>query len=169
MIETKRLILKPLTYEQLLKYIKADNSLELELNLQKSKRLISADLKEALEKKIIPSVADVTRNYLYSTLWTIISKDENIMVGDICIVGEPNVDGVFEIGYGTYDNFQNQGYMTEAVGGIISWAAMQPLVKSVIASTNKENIASFTVLKNNNFVNIGESETEFFWKLNLKV
>jgi len=32
-IETHRLILKPLTYEQLIKYIKCDNSLEKELNL----------------------------------------------------------------------------------------------------------------------------------------
>ena len=33
MIETERLILKPLTYEQLKKYIRLDNSLETELNL----------------------------------------------------------------------------------------------------------------------------------------
>ena len=36
MIETERLILKPLTYEQLIKYIKCDNSLETELKLNKS-------------------------------------------------------------------------------------------------------------------------------------
>ena len=36
MIETERLILNPLNYDQLLKYIKADNSLEIELNLHET-------------------------------------------------------------------------------------------------------------------------------------
>lgn len=58
MIETKRLIIKPLTYNQLLKYVMADNSLETELNLNETSRIISAELKEALEKTILPNVAD---------------------------------------------------------------------------------------------------------------
>jgi [ribosomal protein S5]-alanine N-acetyltransferase len=49
MIETVRLILKPLTYEQLVKYTKCDNSLEAELNLNETSRTISPELKEALE------------------------------------------------------------------------------------------------------------------------
>jgi hypothetical protein len=50
MIETERHILIPLTYNQLLKYIKCDNSLEEELNLNKTSRTISPELKEALEQ-----------------------------------------------------------------------------------------------------------------------
>ena len=54
MIETKRLILKPLTYDQLIKYIKCDNSLEEELNLNRTSRIISPELKEAFEQTILP-------------------------------------------------------------------------------------------------------------------
>lgn len=90
MIETSRFFLKPLTYDQLIKYIKCDNSLEQELNLNKTSREISFELKEALEQTILPAVADESKNYLYSTLWTAILKTENKMVGDLCIVGEPN-------------------------------------------------------------------------------
>ena len=36
MIETERLILRPLNYEQLVKYTKCDNSLEEELGLNKN-------------------------------------------------------------------------------------------------------------------------------------
>ena len=79
MIETERLIIKPLTYGQLLKYIKADNSLELELELNETSRTISPELKEALEQTILPNVSDTKNNYLYSTLWTVISKKENQM------------------------------------------------------------------------------------------
>ena len=167
MIKTKRLVLKPLTYDQLVKYARCDNSLEKELNLNETGRTISAELKEALEETILPHVADQTKNFLYSTLWTAISTAENKMIGDLCIVGEPNADGAIEIGYGTYPEFQGKGYMTEIVGRIIMWAKTQPVVQSIIASTDKTNTASFKVLQNNNFIRIGETETLFNWKLHL--
>ncbi len=167
MIETERLILKPLTYEQLVKYTKCDNSLEKELKLNETSRTISPELKEAFEQTILPNVADKTKNYLYSTLWTAISKVDNKMIGDLCIVGEPNENGEIEIGYGTYDEFQNKGFMTEIVSGIIIWAKTQKKVKSIIASTNKNNAASFKVLEKNNFIKIDETETLFKWKLKM--
>lgn len=167
MIETERLILKPLTYEQLIKYTKCDNSLEKELNLNETSRTISPELKEAFEQTILPNVADKTKNYLYSTLWTAISKTENKMVGDLCIIGEPNADGEIEIGYGTYGEFQNKGYMTEIVRGIIEWVKSQPKVKSIIASTDRTNIPSYKVLEKNRFVKIGGTEMLLNWKLQM--
>jgi [ribosomal protein S5]-alanine N-acetyltransferase len=167
MIETNHLILKPLTYEQLIKYIKCDNSLEAELNLRTTSRTISAELKEAFEETILPNVADKSRDYLYSTLWTAISKVENKMVGDLCIIGEPNALGEIEIGYGTYTEFQNRGFMTEIVNGIIKWTKTQPKVRSVIASSEKTNIASSRVLEKNGFVKNGETEASIKWCLKL--
>ena len=168
MIETERLILRPLTYGQLVKYTKCDDSLEEELGLNKTSRTISFELKEAFEQTILPNVADTTKDYLYSTLWTAISKDANKMVGDICIVGEPNENGEIEIGYGTYEEFRKKGFMTEAVGGIINWAKSQSKVYAIVASTEKENIGSFTILLKNNFAKISETETQYNWKLVLK-
>lgn len=169
MIETERLILKPLSYELLLKYIKCDNSLEKELNLSESLRIISAELIEALEQTILPNVGDKSKNYLFSTIWIAISRTENKMVGDICLYGEPNEDGEIEIGYGTYAEFQKKGFMTEIVSGIIEWAKSQPKIKSIIASTDKTNIASYKVLKKNRFVKIGETEVLLNWKLQLNI
>lgn len=166
MVETKRLNIKPLTYEQLAKYIRNDNSLEAELNINKSTRTISADLKEALENTILPNVADSNKNYLYSTLWTIILKAENKMVGDLCFVGEPNADGEVEVGYGIYEESRNRGFMTEAVNGMIKWAEQQD-IKSLFASTEKNNIASFSVLEKNSFVKCGETDTLFHWRLKI--
>jgi RimJ/RimL family protein N-acetyltransferase len=105
---------------------------------------------------------------LFSTLWTIISKAENKMVGDICFVGEPNEVGEIEIGYGTYEEFRGKGFMTEAVGGMIGWAKKQTGVKSIVASTDKSNPASYSVLIKNNFSKIGETETMFKWILHIK-
>ncbi len=39
--------------------------------------------------------------------------------------GEPNANGEIEIGYGTYDEFQGKGFLTEIVGGIIEWTKNQ--------------------------------------------
>ena len=97
MIETERLTLRPLTYDQLVKYIKCDHSLEEELHLNETSRTISPALKEAFEQTILPNVADKTKNYLYTTLWTAILKSEKKIVADLCIVGEPNENGEIEI------------------------------------------------------------------------
>lgn len=167
MTETKRLSIKPLNYSQLLKYIKNDHSLENELELSETNITITPEFREALEQAILPMVAKNENNYLYFTLWTIIAKAENKMVGDLCFKGLPDADGAIEIGYGTYEDFRGNGYMSEAVGGIIEWAKKQPEIKAITASTNAENIASFTILKKNKFVKIGESEELFHWKLEL--
>ena len=167
-IETPRLILKPLTYEQLFKYLKNDNSLEAELNLNNTERSISPALKDALEEAILPDVSDKNKNYLYSTLWAVILRSENKMVGDLSFKGEPNEIGDIEIGYGTYDAFTNNGYMTEAVAGILKWAAAQPGIKQVIAASEKANIASSRILEKNNFVRMFESETMYIWGCKIK-
>jgi [ribosomal protein S5]-alanine N-acetyltransferase len=168
MIETKRLILKPLTYEQLIKYSKADNSLEEELGVSESGRIISDELREALEQTILPSVADPTKNYLFSTLWTAIAKETNQMVGDLCFYGEPNEKGEIEVGYGVYEAQRNKGYMTELLCGMISWAETQANVVSIFASTDKDNYSSYKVLQNNNFIKSGETDTLYHWQLTLK-
>ena len=168
MIETERLILRPLAYEQLLKYSNLDNSLEEELNIEKSPRSISPELREALEDSIIPSVGDLNKNYLYSTLWTVILKENNKMIGDLCFKGEPNIDGEIEIGYGTYFEFRRKGYMTEAIDGMLKWAKMQPEVLKVLASTEKNNISSQRILESNNFTKIGEADNIINWEFKVK-
>lgn len=167
MIETKRLIIIPLTYGQLVKYTRCDHSLERELDLRESDRVIGPELREALELTILPVVADPGRNYLYSTLWTAISKADRRMVGDLCMMGEPNADGEVEIGYGTYPEFQGQGFMTEMVGGMIGWAKSEPRIRAVTAATEKSNEASYRVLLKNHFIRSGETETLFLWRLEL--
>lgn len=168
MIETKRLRLHPLTHLQLLKYLDNDQSLEKELHLSSSDREISSELREALENTIIVNVADTTKNYLYWTLWTVIEKEHNRMVGDVCITGEPNEQGEVEIGYGTYEQFRNKGLMTEAVEGLIIWLENQPGVKTIKACTDKNNIASYAVLIKNKFRKAGKTENQFLWRLILK-
>ncbi len=166
-IETDRLKIFPLNIEQLEKYLRNDNSLEEELMLRKSFRKISNELREAMAITIIPSILDKPDNYLFSTLWSIVHKGENKIIAGITLMKIADSVGEIEIGYGTDDDYQNKGYMTEAVGGIVSWAKGKPGLKRIIASTEKDNPASHAVLIKNNFVKFNDSETMICWKFDL--
>jgi ribosomal-protein-alanine N-acetyltransferase len=165
MITSQRLILKPLSDQQLVKYIANDNSLERELKLNPTTKVISPALKEALEETILPNVRSAGKDHLFCTLWTIILKEESRMVGDICFVGLPDENGEIEIGYGTYEDFRGQGYMTEAVACLLDWIKIHQHIKVVFAQTSKDNPASFKVLEKNGFVKVGEFNGVFDWKL----
>ncbi|TVZ57650.1 hypothetical protein NA63_0136 [Flavobacteriaceae bacterium MAR_2010_105] len=42
------------------------------------------------------------------------------------------------------------------------------ILKSIVASTDQTNAASFKVLKKNNFINVGATATLFNWKSEIK-
>ena len=161
--DTPRLKLIPLTHAQLIRYSRLPASLAMELNLKPVRRVVPDSLKESLGR-IILDVKDNPDNYLYYTIWTVVSKELNIMVGDICFKGEPDDNGNVEIGYGTYDDFSGKGYMTETVGAITEWAHSQKGVSAVIAETLKENIASQKVLQKSGYAQFKETQNMIWWR-----
>lgn len=167
-LDSPRLTIIPLTHSQLIKYLKTDNSLENELQLAPLSRIISPELIEPLQNKILPAVADSSNNFLFYTLWTMINKQERVLVGDLCFKGPPNEEGDIEIGYGTYPSFQQQGYITEVIGALIRWASVQPEVNAITAETNKTNIASIRALEKNNFQQFKTTEAMIWWRLRVK-
>ncbi|RAJ21016.1 GNAT family N-acetyltransferase [Pedobacter cryoconitis] len=168
MVTTKRLIIKPLTLQQLQKYTLTDGSLEEEFQTHYIPRTITYELQEAVEQTIIPKINDSKTNYLYTTLWVIIAADSNHLIGDLCFIGEPNAAEEIEIGYGIYESFRKKGYMKEAINGMIQWASAQHQVKSIVAHTTKIDQASFILLQKNNFVKIDELEFLYKWQLILE-
>lgn len=163
-IETDRLIITPLTFQQLQLYVQPGNSLEKHFGLAPHPRTIPEALKEALEELIIPQVGNAENNYLYNTLWTIIHKEQHTMIGDLCFKGPPNADGEIEVGYGTYPDFVQRGFMTEALGGLVNWALSQPMVFAVIAETTTDNIASHKTLERNGFVVYKRADDMLWWR-----
>lgn len=164
-VQTERLLLLPLSYPQLLKYLQADHSLESELGLTPARRVISPDLMEAFRQAILPAVAVSADQGLYYTLWTIIHKEQKAMVGDCCFKGPPNKAGEIEIGYGTHAQFQNKGFMTEAVSVFCQWALNQPDVKAVVAETAESNLASQKILIKNGFSLYSKTADMLWWRL----
>ncbi len=164
-LQTQRLRIIPLTKEQLANYSIPDFSLENSLNVNIIPRIVHEFLANVITSKIMLSLNDTNKNPLYYTFWTIIAKQENIMVADCCFKGEPNENGEIEIGYGTYPAFEGKGFMTEAVGEMVKWAFEQPNVQAVTAQTDPRNIASQKILEKNNFVEYGQTEENILWRI----
>jgi RimJ/RimL family protein N-acetyltransferase len=168
-LETERLRLIPLPHSQLINYLKADGSLEEQLGVHFLKRRIEPELIEAFEKVILPTVGNPSKNFLFSTLWTLVAKDKNVMVGDICFKGEPDQNGELEIAYCTYTQFQNKGYMSEAVKTLCLWALEQSGVSGIKASTDVNNAASTRLLEKVGFVPAYELARKQFWSFSKSV
>ena len=163
-IETARMYLHPLTYEQLKLYLQNDGSLEKELNIDWHPRQIHPELIENLLNALLPGVNE-NRNFHFFTLWTMISKEFNCMIGDLCFKEEPCENGSVEIGYGIYPAYERKGYITEAVEVLCLWALNQKYVRSVRAETLPGNIASQRVLQKNGFVSMGSENGYIKWQL----
>ncbi|HMQ63348.1 MAG TPA: GNAT family N-acetyltransferase [Flavilitoribacter sp.] len=168
-LETERLLIRPLSYHQLCLYIRPDLALERDLGVKPHPRTVPDELTEALEQLILPGVAQAGDNYLFSTLWTIIDRHEQVMTGDLCFKGPPGEQGEIEVGYGTYPDFQNKGYMTEALGAVVNWAMHQPGVTAVLAETEKENLPSHRTLSKNGFTACREVDQMIWWRLDKAV
>ena len=85
-------------------------------------------------------------------------------IGDLCFKGL-EADGIVEIGYGILEEYQGQGYATEAVGEAANWALQQPGVRRVEAETEPDNRASQRVLEKCGFLpsgTFGEEGPRFF-------
>jgi ribosomal-protein-alanine N-acetyltransferase len=169
MIETERLNLIPLNLELLEQYVALDGALEKSLEVISYPRTITNDLHAALKHVIIPRVRKNMNDFHFSTIWTAINKEKRVMIGDICFKGKPDGLGRVELGYGTYPDFQQQGYMSEMVEAMSAWAFAQPRVKVVLAETNEDNKASQKVLANNGFVHYETKLGMKWWKLVKKV
>lgn len=166
-IKTARLRMIPLSYSQLKMYLRSDFSLEKNLGVKSVSRYIPEDLEEVLEEIILPAVLKTEPNHLFSTLWTLIDNQENLLIGDLCFKGKVNKMGEVEIGYGTHEQFQNRGYMTEAICGMLNWLKNYPMVRVLTAETKTENAASIRTLEKLGFKFGRQSENTCYWYLNL--
>ena len=138
MLETQRLKLYPATKEQMEATIAAESDTE---------------LKKAYSEMLGYSLNHPDQWEWYA-MWMIELKD-GTHIGDLCFKGlEPN--GVAEIGYGILEEYQGQGYATEAVQAVIDWAFQHPNVTALEAETAPDNTASKRVLEKCGFIANGK-------------
>lgn len=168
-LETSRLYLIPLNYDQLLKYANLDYSLESELGLFPRKRELTEEFVSVLKKYLIPYAGYNPEHILFATVWVIIHKEKKVIIGDIGFNAAPSKQGTIEVGYSTYPDFMNNGFMTEALMAMAKWAFHQSDVKIIIAQTDKGNLATHKVLQKNHFSPFAEAEMFYWWRLDRDV
>jgi [ribosomal protein S5]-alanine N-acetyltransferase len=79
--------------------------------------------------------------------WYWILRSERILIGNGGFGGRPDAHGKIEIGFSVVDSHHGQGYGTEAVSALLTWATAQPDVRKIVAATMIDNHGSRRVLQ----------------------
>lgn len=149
--------------DEVIKYSENTNPFD-DINVYLSNNEISAELKPVISNVIIPKLTQKNKNLFFNSIWLIIEKRFLVSAGSLMFKGDPDTEGKVEIGYGTNEEYQNRGYMTEAVEALCHAAFDTDKVKRIIAETAKDNIASFGVLIKNDFEKYSGNEKFFYWE-----
>ncbi len=115
-------------------------------------RQTDEELRKAYQEMLDGYLAHPEQGEWYA-IW-LVTRHDGVQVGDLSFKGL-NEDGSAEIGYGIIDEFQGQGYATEAVKAAVNWALKQVGVLRVEAETEQDNTASQRVLAKCGFVPSG--------------
>jgi [ribosomal protein S5]-alanine N-acetyltransferase len=169
MVETSRLTIIPLHYQQLELYLQGENKFEKEFRLTNTGRKVMPDIKKRVMDLILPKMKEATGDdYLFYTFWLVIERSTKTIVAELGFKGEPGKNGKIEIGYGTMPEHRGKSFMTEAVGGMINWATTRTDLQYIFAETDEENTASIKVVQKNNFKHFRTIGNMLWWKVSVK-
>lgn len=140
-IKTKRMLLQPMSDEEIEKMIAATESDE---------------LRTAYGEMLSGCKSD-PGNRIWFAPWRMTLKDDNTYIGDLAFKG-PVRENVVEIGYGILPGYEGKGYTTEAVQAMTQWAFGNSGVIFVEAETAPDNKASQRVLEKCGFMPDGEGK-----------
>ncbi|MCG1036398.1 GNAT family N-acetyltransferase [Polaribacter sargassicola] len=115
----------------------------------------------AQTRGFIDSITELTANNK-GILWAIQSNNSEELLGTIGLRNFETEDNYAEIGYEIHPDYQERGYMTEAIKEVIEYGFSKLNLKTIEAFTHKNNIASITLLDNQDFVLQTEREDENF-------
>jgi len=144
MIETERLLLYPISNEEMKQLIEREPN---------------SEMKQAYSE-MLRGCLDNPEKRIWYAVWLMELKGKpGTIVGDFCFKGIAP-DGMVEIGYGLKEEHYKKGYMTETVKVISGWALEQDGVTRVEAEADPDNTASIKVLQRSGYVPTGEMGEE---------
>ena len=134
MIETNRLKIYAASQEKMEAFIEAQN----------------VEILKAAYTEMLNGCLAHPHQWEWYAIWMIELKD-GTHIGELCFKGL-SADGIAEIGYGISEEYQNNGYATEAVRAGLDWAFAHTEVNAIEAETDPDNTASKRVLEKCGFV-----------------
>ncbi len=144
-IKTKRLVIVPLSDEELRERIETEPDDEMKKAL--------GDMLSGCESN--------PESRLWYTEWQARLKTTGEVVGSLDFKGAPNEEGEVEIGYGLNEGYCGQGYAAESAKAMINWAFNQPEGPYyIMAETAPDNAASQKLLQKLGFKETGRNGGE---------
>ena len=164
MLETARLLLIPLSGEEMRLWV--SDLPALEARLQCSYR---DEVPEGHFENIVRGQAEAAgQNPVYAqwySFWWLVRKSDHAVLGSADFKGPPNAQGEVEIGYGLSQRWEGQGYMTEAASALCAFALAKKEVSAVLAETEPDAAASQKVLAKCGFKKILPRTNNLWWAL----
>lgn len=162
-LKSNRIIVKPLTPDEIILYISNNNALTDKLGLLPGKRDISEALILNVHEHLLSYISSDPESIFFATVWIVADSTLNRITGHIHFKGKPDEEGMIEIGYRTYEEFKGSGYTSEAAKLMVDWAFTDNRVKMINAFTKNENIASQKILKKCGFKIHKQFSDEIEW------
>ena len=163
-VETERLTLVPLTEDGLALYNSDPTLCEAALGASGVSGALYG-FPDGFFEKLETTLADERDRYLFFTVFLVVLKETDEVVGGIDFKGAP-VDGATEIGYGLNPSYEGRGYMTEALTAFLQLGRSLG-VRTVLAETDASNGKSQNVLKRCGFRLLKQEET-LWWEKKLE-
>lgn len=123
---------------------------------------------EMIEPHFMTKINESPANIEWLTQRIIVENKDKHIIGGIGASGLPNEKGEVMIGYFIADGFEGYGYATEAVKTLVDDLRERLAgVKTIVADTPAEHIASQRVLSKNGFEFVGITEEGYRWRLDV--
>jgi ribosomal-protein-alanine N-acetyltransferase len=92
--------------------------------------------------------------------WYVVKRDarRSTLIGMAGLKGWPQVSRAVQMGCAFLPQFQKQGFGTEAVDGLTSWALRQPQIERVTANTPVGNYGAPAVLRRLGFAQVDSAD-----------
>lgn len=144
-LQTKNLELKPLEFEDLKKLYKKEKD----------------NVIKEIFKEVLDNIEENPRLKTFCILWQVYLETADLDEKFVGLVGfKRGLDkyGTLEIAYRIFEEYQNNGYATEAVGAVTTYAFNDVRVHSIFGVVKGENVAAARVMAKNKYKYREETE-----------
>lgn len=162
-LQTERMLLVPLTLEQMQMQLDDYAALERSLGAVGTGNRLPDSLRATVARSIA-YMRQEPEDAIWNTYWAAVLEAENVFVGGLGFKGPVDERGEVELGYGFDPPFQNRGLASEAVSALAAWAFAQPSVDTIIAETHYTNIPSARVLQKAGFALRAAHSHYLYWQ-----
>jgi RimJ/RimL family protein N-acetyltransferase len=98
-------------------------------------------------------------------VFVLVRREDGRAVGGMGFHGPPDEDGRVEIGYDLAEGARGKGYATEALRALSAWALARDEVRTVFATTDRDNTPSQRVITRAGFTLVAEDEEQLGYEL----